>query len=51
MVEEFPKNFFAMICTTIVVSIARGIKYVPEKHRSIIYKALSTKELPIIRSE
>ena len=51
MVEEFPKNLFAMICTTIVVSIARAIKYIPREARQIMYIALATKELPVIRSE
>jgi hypothetical protein len=51
MIEEFPKNIFTMICTTIFVSIARGVKYIPEKARKNLYIALGTKELPVIRSE
>ena len=51
MVEEFPKNLFAMICTIIIVSVARVIKYVPEETRKNLYKALGTKELPVVRSE
>ena len=51
MIEEFPKNLFAMICTTIFVSIARGVKYVPKEARKDIYIALGTKEIPIIRIE